>query len=88
MLRLGRLEMLVTPIVEGSQGAAVGGPLAPGAHVRVRRCRGRLATRAGTVLVVHGFEGSVYGRQISVRWDDDGSVSWLVPGADIELAGS
>jgi hypothetical protein len=79
---------MVAFVAEGSQGPVEGGLLAPGTHISVRRCGGHVAMRTGTVLGVHGFEGSVYGRQISVRWDDDASVSWLVPGADIEIVSS
>jgi hypothetical protein len=34
---------------------------------------------------VRAFEGVSQGRIIVVRWDDDASVSWLVPGADLEV---
>ena len=72
-------------VIEGPQRRAESLLLLPGTQVSVRMCRGRLATRTGTILAVHGFEGSVHGRQVSVRWDDDGSVSWLRPGPDIEI---
>ena len=53
----------------------------PGAAVAVRMSRGRLATRLGRVLDVRDERGPV----IAVRWDDDGSVSCLVPGADLQV---
>ena len=68
-------------------GIRAGEPRPPlvGAHVEVRMSRGRTARRKGTVLDVRAFEGTSQGRVIVVRWDDDGSVSSLVPGADIEV---
>jgi hypothetical protein len=60
----------------------------PGAPVDVRRSRGRLATRPGHVLDVAAFGGASVRGAIGVRWDDDGSVSWLVPGSDIEVTGA
>ena len=51
----------------------------------MRLCRGRLPARPAHVLDVRAFEGVTGGVVIAVRWDDDGSVSCLVPGADIEL---
>ena len=57
----------------------------PGTTVGVRMCRGRLATRPGHVLDVRAFDGAVQGVLIGVRWDDDGSVAWLVPGTDVEV---
>ncbi len=71
----------------GEDGAvARQGPVPPpGAAVAVRMCRGRLAARPGHVLDVCAFEGVARGTVVGVQWDDDGSVSWLVPGADIEV---
>ena len=56
-----------------------------GAHIDVRMSRGRTARRTGFVLDVRSFEGISQGTVIVVRWDDDGSVSSLVPGEDIEV---
>ena len=69
-----------------AEGAAERDVVTVGVHVTVRFCRGRLAARTGTVVQVHAFEGVSQGRVIAVRWDDDGSVSLLVPGADIEVS--
>jgi hypothetical protein len=56
-----------------------------GAHIEVHMSRGRTARRNATVLDVRAFEGTGHGRVIVVRWDDDDSVSSLVPGADVEV---
>jgi hypothetical protein len=56
-----------------------------GTRITVGACGGRLAARPGTVVAVHAFEAVSQGRVISVQWEDDGSVSWLVPDADIEV---
>jgi len=44
---------------------------------------GRTRGRHGTVLGVRACEGVSQGTVIVVRWDDDGSFSWVVPGADL-----
>jgi hypothetical protein len=58
---------------------------ASGARVRVRLCRGRVAPRSETVVGVPAFAGARQGQVVVVRWDEDGSLSCLVPGMDIEV---
>jgi hypothetical protein len=74
-------------IAPGSAGAAGDNAQVPkaGARVRVHLNRGRLGTREGVALHVRSFEGVSQGRVIAVRWDDDGCVTSLVPGTDIEV---
>jgi hypothetical protein len=61
--------------------------LAPGSRVDVHRCRGRLPTRAGMVIQVGTSDGLTHGSVIAVRWNDDGSVSYVVPCTDIHVSG-
>jgi hypothetical protein len=82
------LEEVMAVVAEGTQGALVEREvLAPGTHIRVRMCRGRLPTRTGTIVDGHAFEGVTQGTVIAVCWDDDGSVSCIVPCMDIEVTG-
>jgi hypothetical protein len=76
--------MVAVHVDRGSQPDAL--PV-PGASVEVRLFRGRLATRFGRVLDVRGGKSVTTGTVVGVQWDDDGSVSWLVPGLDIQVTG-
>jgi len=78
----------VTVPTDESERAVKRGLPAPGTHISVQSCRGRVPRRTGTVVEVHAFEGVSQGRVVRVRWDDDGSVSCLVPGTDIEFIGA
>jgi len=78
----------MTMVVEGTEGALVERePLVPGTHVRVGRSRGRLPSRMGMIVDVRAFEGVTQGTVMTVRWDDDGSTSCIVPCLDIEVTG-
>jgi len=78
---------MVWAVHEDAESPPVAQPLS-GAPVEVRMSRGRIATRRGRVLDVRASEGAGTETVIGVRWDDDGSVSWLVPGSDIEVSPS
>jgi hypothetical protein len=81
------MDATVTWVAGGHEGDRPGGAR-PGVAVEVRRSRGRLATRQGRVLDVRVSGDVGVKTVIGVRWDDDGSVSWLVPGTDIEVSAS
>ena len=73
-------------VVQGRRRGAGGTHVPPvGAHIEVHLSRGRVASRQGVVVDVRSFEGVSQGRVIVVRWDDDGCVSSLVPGSDVEV---
>ncbi|HVM63864.1 MAG TPA: hypothetical protein VMU14_03320 [Acidimicrobiales bacterium] len=79
------MEATVASRVDGDDGAALP---RPGVPVEVWMSRGRLATRPGLVLGVGAVKAAGSRPMLAVRWDDDGSVAWLVPGADIVVTPS
>jgi hypothetical protein len=79
----------MTVLARSVEGAGGGQRVVPerGTHVRVRFSRGRLPLRTGAVLDIRPFDGRSHGSLVVVRWDDDRSISCLVPGTDIDVTG-